>query len=80
MASSAGMDGGTALPPIDGAEDAEDAEITQRLPRSYALLMHLQSGGDFENAVDAQDPVLAITQAKAAEATLRTVEAEVRAQ
>ena len=80
VASSAGMDGGTALPPIDGAEDAEDAEITQRLPRSYALLMHLQSGGGFENAVDAQDPVLAITQAKAAEATLRTVEAEVRAQ
>ena len=78
LASSAGMDGGT-LPPIDGTAAEDAAEITQRLPRSYALLMHLQSGGGFENAADAQDPVLAITQAKAAEATLRTVEAEVRA-
>jgi hypothetical protein len=70
------------LPPVDsnGAADAVDEEISQRLPRSYALLMHLQSGGGAEQAAEADDPVLVITQAKAAEATLRAVEAEVRAQ
>eukprot|EP01043_Picozoa_sp_COSAG02_P032141 COSAG02_NODE_2134_length_9720_cov_3.845027_1_plen_956_part_00 len=72
----------TMLPQIDGngATATVDAEISQRLPRSYALLMHLQSGVGIAQAAEADDPVLAITQAKAAEATLRTVEAEVRAQ
>lgn len=70
------------LPQIDGngATATVDAEMSQRLPRSYALLMHLQSGTGIKQAAEADDPVLAITQAKAAEATLRTVEAELRAQ
>lgn len=76
-------DGGGTLPPIgagDGSSTTDDAEVSDRLPRSYALLMHLQSGLGTEGAATADDPVLAITQAKAAEATLRAVEAEVRAQ
>ena len=43
--------------------DAAETEAA-RLPRSYQMLLHLQQNG--ADAADADDPVLAITQAKAA--------------
>jgi len=51
---------------IDGEQSATEAPETEaaRLPRSYQMLLHLQQNG--ADAADADDPVLAITQAKAA--------------
>ena len=51
---------------VAGEQSATDAAETEaaRLPRSYQMLLHLQQNG--ADAADADDPVLAITQAKAA--------------
>lgn len=49
-----------------GEQNAAEAPETEaaRLPRSYQMLLHLQQNS--ADAADADDPVLAITQAKAA--------------